>query len=70
MVALWGLLIIVLALFSALIGVTLSPMRWETAPIYRDQDPSFFRKAVFTHIAIGLLFIAGWLVNLKSHFIQ
>jgi hypothetical protein len=69
MAALWGLIIIVLALVTKSIGVTLSPARWETAPIYRDQDPHTFQKAIVLHLLIGLLFIGAWFINLKLHFV-
>jgi hypothetical protein len=61
--ALWGLIIIALAVFSAFIGVTVSPLRWEKGLIYREQDPASFRKAVGVHIVIGLLFIVGWFIG-------
>ena len=70
MAALWGLFVIAFALFSQLVGVTLSPLRNERGPIYREQDPSSFRKALGVQIAIGLLFVIGWFINLKWHVFQ
>ena len=63
MAALWGLIIIALAVLSRFIGVTVSPLRWERGVISREQDPVSFRKAVGVHIVIGLLFIIGWFIN-------
>ena len=63
MAALWGLIIIALAVLSRFIGVTVSPLRWERGLISREQDPVSFRKAVGVHIVIGLLFIIGWFIN-------
>jgi hypothetical protein len=65
MAALWGLIIIAFAALSEFIGVTLGPLRWEnwSGPVYRDQDPDSFRKAVGVQIVIALLFIVGWFVN-------
>ena len=67
MAAVWGLLVIAFAVLSKFIGVTVSPLRFDTGLISREQDPSSFRKAVGVHVVIGLLFIIGWFVNLKWH---
>jgi hypothetical protein len=48
---------------SEVIGVTLSPLRFERGLISREQDPDSFRKAVGVHIVVGLLFIVGWFLN-------
>ena len=63
MAAVWGLLVIAFAVLSECIGVTLSPLRFESGLISREQDPDSFRKAVAVHVAIGLLFIVGWFIN-------
>jgi hypothetical protein len=69
MAAFWGLFIIGFAVLSKCMGVTLSPLRFQNwnGPIYREQDPASFRKAVGVQIVIGLLFLIGWFVNLKWH---
>ena len=67
MAAVWGLLVIAFAVLSKFIGVTVSPLHFDTGLISREQDPSSFRKAVGVHIVIGLLFVIGWFVNLKWH---
>ena len=46
MMALWGLIVIAFAVLSIFLGVTVSPLRFETGLISREQDPSSFRKAV------------------------
>ena len=63
MAALWGLMVIAFAVMSEVIGVTLSPLRFESGLISREQDPDSFRKAVGVHIVVGLLFIVGWFLN-------
>jgi hypothetical protein len=57
MMALWGLLVIAFAVSSIFLGVTVSPLRFETGLISREQDPSSFRKAVGVHIVVGLVFL-------------
>jgi hypothetical protein len=57
MMALWGLIVIAFAVLSIFLGVTVSPLRFETGLISREQDPSSFRKAVGVHIVVGLVFI-------------
>jgi hypothetical protein len=64
MAALWGLLVIGLAVLSQFFGVTVSPLHLEGL-IFRKQDPSSFRQAIFAHIVIGLLFIVGWFTFLR-----
>jgi hypothetical protein len=63
MAALWGLIIIAFAVLSKFIGVTVSPLRFQTGLISREQDPDSFRKALGVHIVIGLLFIIGWFID-------
>ena len=63
MAALWGLIVIALAVLSEFIGVTVSPLRFERGLISREQDPDSFRKAVAVHVVIGLLFVIGWFIN-------
>ena len=65
LVALWGFIVIGFAVISELRGVT-SVFRADGA-IYRNQDPAGFRRAVGANIAIGLLFILGWLANRYWH---
>jgi hypothetical protein len=63
MAMLWGLIVIALAVLSRFIGVTVSPLRFESGLISREQDPDSFRKAVGVHIVMGLLFVIGWFIN-------
>jgi hypothetical protein len=70
MAALWGLIVIALAVVSQFIGVTLSPLRFEKGLISREQDPPSFRKALGVHIVIGLLFIIGWFINHYWHVLE
>ena len=67
MAAVWGLIVLALAVVSQFIGVTLSPLRFEKGLISREQDPASFRKALGVHIVTGLLFIIGWFVNHYWH---
>jgi hypothetical protein len=67
MAAVWGLIVLALAVVSQFIGVTLSPLRFEKGLISREQDPASFRKAVGVHIVIGLLFIVGWFIDHYWH---
>jgi hypothetical protein len=64
MAALWGLFIIGFAVLSKFMGVRYQ--NWN-GPIYREQDPDSFRKAIGVQIVIGLLFIIGWFVKLEWH---
>jgi|CZKC01.1.fsa_nt_gi hypothetical protein len=61
MAALWGLVVIALAVLAKFIGIT--RIFWFQGPIFRDQDPGGFRKAVGAQFVIGLLFIVGWFVD-------
>ena len=63
MAAVWGSIVLALAVVSQFIGVTLSPLRFEKGLISRAQDPASFRKALGVHIVIGLLFIIGWFID-------
>jgi hypothetical protein len=63
MVALWGFCMIGYAKFSEYRGVTVFS-GWK-GPIYRDQDPDSFRKAVAVQKVIGVLAILGWFINLN-----
>jgi uncharacterized membrane protein YdbT with pleckstrin-like domain len=63
MAALWGLIIIAFAVLSKFIGVTVSPLRFQTGLISREQDPDSFRKALGVHIVIGVLSIIGWFID-------
>ena len=63
MAAVWGLIVLALAVVSQFIGVTLSPLRFEKGLISSEQDPASFRKALGVHIVIGLLFIIGWFID-------
>ena len=70
MAALWGLIVIGFGVLSKVMGVTLSPLRFERGLIYRERDPDSFRKAVGVHIVIGLLFIIGWFADRYWHVFQ
>ena len=71
MAALWGLIVLALAVVSKFVGITMSPLRWENGRagtvISREQDPASFRKALGVHIVIGLLFIIGWFIDHYWH---
>ena len=61
MLAFVGLVLVALAVFSGLTGVT-QLLRWQD-PIRRDDDPDSFRLVVGGQFVIGLVLVAIWLIS-------